>query len=660
MRILLSSTSILEVVFRLVLLLVNLRVVGDVYFRRSRLTHTARIQIGLGVAFIVVFVGTLLQQGQPGMITPVLLGLHLVAGWGSLLARVMAWFRRARDKRGVRWRLALSRLRTSLWNAIPYGCVLLTLASVVYADWPRWVPLTSDPQQHAFFARKILDYHCIPKALVEMGNGTLGYPAGTGIIGFLAFTYSGLLPVETVSLLNGLFLTLCSLSLVDVARRASVPVLYRGLLAFVPFMPGIGGFGAWIGLGGCGKMVAFWLMQSWLIQLLLMRRNRAMTPTLVQFALLLVLGAELNPTLAFMWLWLVVLSFVIWRRDGGLDTPSVVGGFLVVGAGLLLMVLADPFYGDALRGTGAVTPTFSHLPKEAMRFRPAGILDVPAKFGEHVQSFLERSPRPPLVLLFLVTCILVGARGYLRRLDRRRLYVGLLLGFSPSLLLVFIASFLKVPIVSGLHLVPEYSMQVLTLTLWMAAFILAVWWLPRVFDWPASHLYRRVWVTASAALVLPALVTFGILPHLSRRDNPKKSGITRVNVQVPHGLKEATQAVAQLWAEDHDAKVLFVNWEWTRSKPERWIMPEHYSSVVALVRNSNPAFFFYKGSRDYSYDNYLDKVCHNWDPEWLLQRGIRWVLVPPRRSIMARCRTLRAAAEGGHYSLREVASIAPR
>jgi hypothetical protein len=130
-----------------------------------------------------------------------------------------------------------------------------------------------------------------------------------------------------------------------------------------------------------------------------------------------------------------------------------------------------------------------------------------------------------------------------------------------------------------------------------------------------------------------------------------------VNLAVPPGLAEATRAVADLWSKDPNAKVLFVNWEWTLSSPERWIMVDHYSSAVALLCHSNPAFFFFKGSTDYSYDNYFSRVCFTWDADWLMSRGIRWILLPPKAMVDQRCVSLREAASPGQYEIKSVALL---
>jgi hypothetical protein len=648
MRILLSSSSEFAVVLRLILFLINLRAIGDICFRGSPLSNTARIGLGLGVSFLAVFVGSALQHGSPGTITPIILYALLAAGWVSLVLRLRSFKREARF--GVLVVLAA---------AVPYLLLLVVAWIVVHADWPRWVPLTSDPQQNAFFMRKVIDYHCIPRVLAEMGDSPLNYPAGTGVLGYLIYSFSGLLPAESVSLLNGVFLLLFSLALVEAAHAARLPMAQRCLLAVIPFMVGVGGFAAWAGHPGTGKNVVYWLSQIWLVQLFLMKRSApSLLPLLVQFILLLTVAAELNPMLAIFWAWIGLLTIAILKSEGGLAWRRVIAGVILMGVTFSLMIAVDPFFHDTLMGRGVPSPTMDHLPKGKIHFQFSGESHFVGNLARHLLALVQSHPRKGVFFLALVSIILLGnVKALLGRTSPKTFLLGVCAALLPSVLLVAISTYLAIPAGSAAVLVVPYNMQVLTLTLWMAAFVLAVWSLNSVSALFHSRWIRLVWAGVSILGFSVSAWCYGIEPHLQRHASPKLSGMPPVNLAVPPGLAEATRAVADLWSKDPNAKVLFVNWEWTLSSPERWIMVDHYSSAVALLCHSNPAFFFFKGSTDYSYDNYFSRVCFTWDADWLMSRGIRWILLPPKAMVDQRCVSLREAASPGQYEIKSVALL---
>ena len=651
MRILLSSSSESAVILRLMLFVVSLRAIGDLCFRGSPLSNTARIGLGLGVSFLAVLVGSALQHGSPGSITPILLYALLAAGGVSLVLRLRGF---KREERLGEW--------VGLLAAIPYLLLLVVAWIVVHADWPRWVPLTSDPQQNAFFMRKVIDYHCIPRVLAEMGGSPFNYPAGTGVLGYLIYSFSGLLPAESVSLLNGLFLLLFSLALVEAAHAARLPLAQRCLLAVIPFMVGVGGFGAWAGHTGTGKNAAYWLSQIWLVQLFLMKRSsRSLLPMLVQLMLLLTIAAELNPTLAIFWGWIGLLTMVVLKREGGLAWRGAIVGALLIGAAFSLMIAVDPFFYNMATGRAPPSPTMGHLTKGKIHFQFSGGSHFVRNLASYLLALVQNHPRKTVPFFALVSITLLGnVKALLRRSSLKASLLGLCAALLPAVLLVAISTYLAIPAGSAATLVVPYHTQVLTLTVWMAAFVLAVWSLNAVSALLHSRGMRIVWASVSILGFSISALCYGIEPHLERHGSPKLSGIPPVNQAVPPGLAETTRAVSELWSKDPKAKVLFVNWEWMFSRPERWIMPDHYSSAVALLSHSNPAFFFFKGSTDYSYDNYFSRVCLAWDADWLISRGIRWVLVPPKAEVDQRCVSLREAAYADRYQLRMVELAARR
>ncbi len=65
---------------------------------------------------------------------------------------------------------------------------------------------------------------------------------------------------------------------------------------------------------------------------------------------------------------------------------------------------------------------------------------------------------------------------------------------------------------------------------------------------------------------------------------------------------------------------------------EKWIKPVGAAAFVPFVETFPAAFFYYKGSDDYSNANYRDHVCRTLDRAWLRARNIRFLFVPVNRT----------------------------
>lgn len=79
------------------------------------------------------------------------------------------------------------------WNwIISFFIFFLVCVGISEHEIPRQVMLSSDPDQHAFFAKQIERFGTIPYHQFYWGEESYNYPAGTGVIGFIWSFFTGL------------------------------------------------------------------------------------------------------------------------------------------------------------------------------------------------------------------------------------------------------------------------------------------------------------------------------------------------------------------------------------------------------------------------------------------------------------------------------------
>jgi hypothetical protein len=62
--------------------------------------------------------------------------------------------------------------------------------------------------------------------------------------------------------------------------------------------------------------------------------------------------------------------------------------------------------------------------------------------------------------------------------------------------------------------------------------------------------------------------------------------------------------------------------------PEKWIFPYGASRIVPLESPLPVAFFYGQGSKAWSYENYMQNICTQFDRSWLKAHNIRYLFLP--------------------------------
>lgn len=61
---------------------------------------------------------------------------------------------------------------------------------------------------------------------------------------------------------------------------------------------------------------------------------------------------------------------------------------------------------------------------------------------------------------------------------------------------------------------------------------------------------------------------------------------------------------------------------------EEWLFPVGTSRILPIYETFPLAFYYFQGSKDYSYKNYQSYVCKRLDMQWLKDRNIRYLFIP--------------------------------
>jgi hypothetical protein len=59
---------------------------------------------------------------------------------------------------------------------------------------------------------------------------------------------------------------------------------------------------------------------------------------------------------------------------------------------------------------------------------------------------------------------------------------------------------------------------------------------------------------------------------------------------------------------------------------ENWLFPGGVSRLTPMFWPLPVAFFYFRGSHLWSYENYLAHVCFTWDIQWLRSHNVRYLL----------------------------------
>jgi hypothetical protein len=521
---------------------------------------------------------------------------------------------------------------------LPSLAVMMCAAVAIgLREFPRLISLSSDPDQHAFWAQQLIEFGRIPWDLGPWGPLDFQYPAGFALLARL-WTVPPLNVVESVMaqpllqavLAVGALSIWASQRVTGSCRPVQVPTLLLAFVVFFALMP----FALtkyFLHLEKTGSLstllltvlMAALLCEFWRAEPRQRRRAAATLGALLGYT------ALINPVAVVLPGLLCAMIVAAWSlRHRRLP-------YLLLLLALLpfaLVLMADPYYFK--RFLLHVAPP----PPEAV----VGLVAVPPSVAAallYLKTYLVTAEwlRPWLLIPYfghpwvspLLVLIALGTLVGTKQLNRTSWIIvgGLPLACTViGLLLMPVFDVLKD--IRDLYLLEPYLKDSIArfAYLWLFGLIL--------FAMAAALSRMRLGGKGWRAVVLcipllawPLGAVRAQLPteiHLDSR--------TANCGQTPCSFTDDLQLLAlirlqHLIPETGDVRVLVPN-EVAQVWRERWLFPVGFARALPIHWTQPLAFFYGKGHPDFSYRNYVEHVCQRLDADWLRARGVGYVFVP--------------------------------
>lgn len=548
------------------------------------------------------------------------------------------------------------RIQTTLRLVPGFLWIVIALFIISQRDLPREVMPSSDPDQHLFFATQILKLGAIPFQLAEWGPLDFQYPAGYAAI-CAVWSWLGFSTSANVVMIQPLLQTILALFAIasiaaerlvasdlrlDLAVGYFVLTIFFGVFPFTLthdsfYLEKTGSISSLLLLVTTFSLIA---EVSWGANIRSKLAAHALSGAGVGLSALVNPLALVVPGIAY------TAGFLkqIWRQNR--SALGILGIALIYLAVPLAIVLADPYYiarffatrpfGAPPVSTNFVVPTFNFFGDALYRF-----LELLRTF-DWVRPFLLL----PFFGRFFVSIVVIPATIALllwllprerRQSVLRLIAVGPLLAVGFELIALPIAYALRSK--GDLYLLEPYLIAAL-------ARFAYVWYLGILFcltvvAFGKASAYKR------GPTIFVLIFTLFMIPIRSVRDRLPNEVDMRNRLDdcgMLGCLHDDDRVVLQTLSENYKnydpkdgagtprtlPKVLIANAPLEFGR-ERWIMPTGAARSIATKTDVPAAFFYYKGSVDYSYENYMEHVCNKLDIEWLRERNIKFLFLPTER-----------------------------
>jgi hypothetical protein len=548
----------------------------------------------------------------------------------------------------------------SWWSALAFTALVTTsLMPLALRELPRDIALSSDPDQYAFWTSQVLRLGGVPWDQGILGIGSFGYPAGFAVLGAIWCVFSGLSPVEIVTIQPILQFILAALFCAALAEHCLNKS--GALKSFIAPLH------TW--LASCLLLTAYWTILPYGHQQMMYhgegagRASTSLFMAMVLGSLVMLSGsprgrverttlltslgvsgaliATINPITALVPCCLIGMMFVyelgraIWMFP---DRSRVTAGILSLVAICFFgvsLILSDPYFSEMFisvltpsvsRAQSATLPLQFTLPDESIFtwLRPT-----------RLSALLVGGAFPPDFFTTQFYLILSGL--YLWWLAKAGASA---LRFAVILVYLSLSFYLSLTIPRTgdvnrpLYLVQPYIMQ----SIMQAGPVLGLLLLATGSMWIARS--WRGWgsLVALAVGVLALSTPDESLATYSRFLNtkPRRAYCGSLGC-VSDGDRAALAFVTEL-GKDLLAKYPSLSYDeipkiMIPTQPadlgtEEWLFPFGASRLVPLVSPLPVAFFYSRGSPQWTFDNYRRHVCSRFDVDWLKRRNVRYLFLP--------------------------------
>lgn len=468
-------------------------------------------------------------------------------------------------------------LKTTWW---PF---LLALFVFCQRELPRELMLSSDPDQHAFFTKQILDFGFLSMERGAWGEQGFNYPGGFAVLNFIWASLSFTDPRDIVTIQPYIqFL----LAVFLFSRDKVAGTLLFLTFTFVPY----GFLESNYHQEGTGRLSSIFLLALCLIS----PKSRKEWFLMGISPLLLFM---INPPFGVLSGLLVGLKL--------LRKPKLIPILALLA---FILVICDPYFqsrasGDlneaTLMNTGSEKPQLANYKQLVLGTRSINLSkDLLTKNGYFQAPFWA-------LILLVITNLIIKKREGLNIVWQGCVIIASFLLIQPlfSILGSDPRYFLLEP-----YLVDSGKMLFLLLTIKGVGFILS------------SVRFSFVHVLIASALMFipdstkPRFSYCGAAGCVSEDDKKVLDYI--------HNYFNEKETISRILVPN--APVIVFN-------REKWLFPWGAARALPFETEIPLAFFYFQGDKDYSFDNYKSFVCDKLDIEWLLKENIRYIFLPSDR-----------------------------
>lgn len=540
----------------------------------------------------------------------------------------------------LHWKRRISTESLGSGSLLLMDLMLLFLLCVVVADreLARVVNLSSDPDQHVFFALQIERFGAVPFHQREWGSLDFNYPAGSGVILFIWHQVTGLDLRNLVVALPVLFTYVAALVMVegvarDVDRVAHRLVIQLAALALTAAALMFPLYKEYFHQEGTARQLSVLPAALFLSFVMAYFRpsgetlfERTVFPVLVIFTL-----TVLNPANVVVPAVVLSAMFVCGWVSGGRKAYLI--GILL---SALVMLLMEPYFQGVLglldRGPveGLIYDdrfAIKTLPQVASGAWATWTVDAATLLREFAVLFAET--RQPLFLTFFLLYLAALMVVYRRWRTERAIWwalaafaVGLyvVFGFARSLL-DDQRFFLLAPYI--FFNMTQYKALLLIM---MLAFVLR-----GVVRWPLGAVLAAV---AAVPLIFPVMakVRGEQDMYLPPRNNycGAFGCLAESDFRLLKAFEDRVRSGQFRTINGVTPKVLLPNAP-MRTEHESWILPVSSARVLPYFDVLPAAFYYYQGEPYYGTATYNARVCEQLDREWLRSRNIEYIYLPSDR-----------------------------
>jgi len=563
----------------------------------------------------------------------------------------------------------VSASRASLKDWTRFGALLIcALGPIVFRELPRDLALSSDPDQHAFWASAVYQIGIVPWDQGLIGVGPFGYPAGFAAMNAIWMAFSGLSAVEIVTLQPQLQFILAILLCASCApnffkcvscqdpkqhdRSKKDPIFFVSLACILIY---------WLILPyglqserihGEGtprlscSLLAMSVLLIWIAQMKFAANQRANLALFCVAMSAASLIGTINPLSASFSIGITALIFtrlitrlINQRELTAKVTLYISASFLLPGAILLgepyIVEIVSRFLGFSffeasvnshqIANTGAQiafaynSPFTWILPDELYSYLFAGT--------ERLTGLFELTP-----LIIFITLVIWLVKG-----------PAIAARWLAALILCGLTSWIAFNIHGGgdamspLYLVKPYLYE----TALQNGALLGVVLLSSGLSIAAYSPYRRFFYLAGLIGVVALVFKPEMAPatrlkafNLAPRECHDNAGgcLSNAEISALKFISDHTSEIKRRYPDltySSAPKILILGHPVVRG-PEKWVFPSGISKVVPLHSKLPVAFFYGRGNPAWSHENYLARVCKKLDLTWLRDRNVRFLVIGKR------------------------------